>query len=244
MAINTDRVLNTLNRAQAELTKSMSRISSGVAVQKPSDDPLAYAQSLGVTATISRNSVQMNALEAQNTKLSGYENTAMSLNESLVEVQDLMIQAQSPAVQGNDLSNIAKVIASQLESTTARTTELVAAGQMTQAQADAIQAVVRAPLDSLLAGQKPSTTQRADLANAMEDNLVYVTKLGGQQRANTQTIAHLGNQNTIQEGYRSELIDTNMAAESIRFNALNTQISATYATIAKVGSKSLFDYIG
>lgn len=110
----TQRGLTSILDQQARLSNIQEQISSGKRILRPSDDPTGAAQILRLEQSLSvTNQYQRNAGNALN-RLTLEESTLDSVQDSLIRVRELAIQAGNPTVGNTDRLAIAQEVRERL----------------------------------------------------------------------------------------------------------------------------------
>lgn len=100
---------------QANLSKIQSQLSTGVGVQKPSDDPLALATALGAQAAVKTIDAYQNNLKYVTNDLTQMDTTLGSASNVMQSIKDSMIQAGNAALSPADREVIAKDLEGQID---------------------------------------------------------------------------------------------------------------------------------
>lgn len=106
-----DRSSNGVSKGQATLYNLQSQLASGTKVAKPSDDPVASARSMVLQQSKSYTEQSIRNLDDADAKLSEFDIQLGYLNDRLVAVRDLIIQAGNTDITAVDRAAIATEIA-------------------------------------------------------------------------------------------------------------------------------------
>lgn len=106
-----DRSSNGVSKGQATLYNLQSQLASGTKVAKPSDDPVASARSMVLQQSKSYTEQSIRNLDDADAKLSEFDIQLGYLNDRLVAIRDLIIQAGNTDITAVDRAAIATEIA-------------------------------------------------------------------------------------------------------------------------------------
>jgi flagellar hook-associated protein 3 FlgL len=115
MAFNALSLLPTAQRAQSAYETLSEQISSGKRLSKPSDDPAAMAQAIGLKASISSRGSYMNNASTGLERIGAQEQAMARATEALMTAKESVIQAGNATVNENDLKLLAKDIRAAYE---------------------------------------------------------------------------------------------------------------------------------
>lgn len=102
--------VNTMLDQQNALSESENEVSTGNAINVPSDDPIGAAQIVDLNHILAQNTQYTSNITSANTRLSTETSTLSSISNLLDSVNDLGLSAINGSLSSNDLSNIATEI--------------------------------------------------------------------------------------------------------------------------------------
>lgn len=109
-----EQSLKSMQRQQSGLQTSQSQLSSGLRLQKPSDDPIGIGRALNLENQMaSLDQYARNGLRAQ-ASLSLQEQTLASTSESVQRLRDLALQGGVPSNDGKERSMLAEEVRAQV----------------------------------------------------------------------------------------------------------------------------------
>lgn len=102
-----ERSVASMNRQQSEFLDVGEQIASGKRVVRPSDDPQAAAQALGVSQSLATNSQQSDSRVTARNALSQEESVLDSVTDALTRAKELMVQAGNGTLSDADRESMA-----------------------------------------------------------------------------------------------------------------------------------------
>jgi flagellar hook-associated protein 3 FlgL len=102
-----DRLLQQLHTATSRLHETQERLASGRRINRPSDDPFAAARALTARTKLDVTSQRIRTADLAITELSVVESSLDSLTQLMTRAQELSIQADSGALNGDARNQIA-----------------------------------------------------------------------------------------------------------------------------------------
>lgn len=111
-ANSVDTIVDRLSSAQSRIGELQQQVSTGVRVQKPSDDPAAMAQAERARTRLERLQITQRTLQSQRNTLEQTESALGDANDLMQSARDVMVSAQNPALSASDR----KTLATQLRS--------------------------------------------------------------------------------------------------------------------------------
>jgi flagellar hook-associated protein 3 FlgL len=99
--------VNTMLGQQDALSQTENEVSTGNAINVPSDNPIGAAQIVGLNHILAENTEYTNNITRANTRLSTESSTLSSVSNLLNSVNDLGLSSINGALSSSDLSNIA-----------------------------------------------------------------------------------------------------------------------------------------
>ncbi|WP_233590288.1 flagellar hook-associated protein FlgL [Dyella dinghuensis] len=99
--------VNTMLSQQDALSQTENEVSTGNAINVPSDNPIGAAQIVGLNHILAENTEYTNNITSANTRLSTESSTLSSVSNLLNSVNDLGLSSINGALSSSDLSNIA-----------------------------------------------------------------------------------------------------------------------------------------
>jgi flagellar hook-associated protein 3 FlgL len=99
--------VNTMLGQQDALSQTENEVSTGNAINVPSDNPIGAAQIVGLNHILAENTEYTNNITSANTRLSTESSTLSSVSNLLNSVNDLGLSSINGALSSSDLSNIA-----------------------------------------------------------------------------------------------------------------------------------------
>ena len=109
---NYDNALEQLFKRQAELATQQEKLSTGLRVNRASDDPIGAAQAERAMVRIGRIAVDQRALETQRSAIATAESTLGDATALVRDARDLVIAAGNAAYSAKDRSTLATQMAS------------------------------------------------------------------------------------------------------------------------------------
>ena len=110
-----DTALEQLFKRQSDLSTQQDRLSTGLRVNRPSDDPIAAAQAERDRMRITRIEVDQRALEIQRSALGSAESALGDATELVRGIRELVIAAGNPGYSAKDRTALAAQMASMRE---------------------------------------------------------------------------------------------------------------------------------
>ena len=110
-----DRALSGILDTQSGLSKTQQQLSSGQRIVTPADDPIAATQVLNFEQEISIIEQYQNNIDGANYRLSIEETVLNSVEQSLLRVRDIAIQANSGALSAEDRELLAAEVRQRLD---------------------------------------------------------------------------------------------------------------------------------
>lgn len=114
MRVSTSQIynnsLNQMQNSQAKLAEIQEKISSGKAILRPSDDPVAAARILKLDRELARTEVFESNINASTRRLSLEEITLEQIDNAATRVRELTLQANSTVLSDADRTYIAEEI--------------------------------------------------------------------------------------------------------------------------------------
>jgi flagellar hook-associated protein 3 FlgL len=102
-----ERLLQHINTANVRLNETQERLASGRRLNRPSDDPFATARALEARSQLDNVAQRSRTADLAITELSVVETQLASLGNVLTRVQELAVQADSAALNGDARNQIA-----------------------------------------------------------------------------------------------------------------------------------------
>jgi len=102
-----DRLLQHVQTATSRLIETQERLASGRRINRPSDDPFATARALQAQSQLDNVGQRIRTADLAITELSVVETQLNSLGQVLTRVQELAVQADSAALNGDARNQIA-----------------------------------------------------------------------------------------------------------------------------------------
>lgn len=102
-----ERLLQHINTANVRLNETQERLASGRRLNRPSDDPFATARALEARSKLDNVGQRSRTTDLAITELSVVETQLASLGNVLARVQELAVQADSAALNGDARNQIA-----------------------------------------------------------------------------------------------------------------------------------------
>lgn len=99
--------VSTMLSQQDALSQTENEVSTGNAINVPSDNPIGAAQIVGLNHILAENTEYTNNITSANTRLSTESSTLSSVSNLLNSVNDLGLSSINGALSSSDLSNIA-----------------------------------------------------------------------------------------------------------------------------------------
>ena len=99
--------VSTMLSQQDALSQTENEVSTGNAINVPSDNPIGAAQIVGLNHILAENTEYTNNITGANTRLSTESSTLSSVSNLLNSVNDLGLSSINGALSSSDLSNIA-----------------------------------------------------------------------------------------------------------------------------------------
>jgi flagellar hook-associated protein 3 FlgL len=99
--------VSTMLSQQDALSQTENEVSTGNAINVPSDNPIGAAQIVGLNHILAENTEYTNNITGANTRLSTESSTLSSVSNVLNSVNDLGLSSINGALSSSDLSNIA-----------------------------------------------------------------------------------------------------------------------------------------
>jgi flagellar hook-associated protein 3 FlgL len=99
--------VSTMLSQQDALSQTENEVSTGNAINVPSDNPIGAAQIVGLNHILAENTEYTNNITSANTRLSTESSTLSSVSNLLDSVNDLGLSSINGALSSSDLSNIA-----------------------------------------------------------------------------------------------------------------------------------------
>lgn len=96
-----DRSLLYLNRSMERLTRSQETVNTGRLINKPSDDPVAFPQSLSLRSSITQGRGYLRNIETAKSNLDLSDSTLSSLTDTLQSIRALAVQGGNSADPAN-----------------------------------------------------------------------------------------------------------------------------------------------
>jgi flagellar hook-associated protein 3 FlgL len=110
-----DRTLNSLNRQLQGLADLQEQLSTGLRVNRPSDDPLDARRAIGIRTSIRQNEQFVANIQDVGPHLRATESAVTSVENILQRVQELTVRASSETVNSDQMQQIALEIDQLLE---------------------------------------------------------------------------------------------------------------------------------
>jgi flagellar hook-associated protein 3 FlgL len=103
-----DNTIALLTRRQAELSAQQERVTTGMRVMKPSDDPVAATLAETAANRLSRTNADLRALEASKTSLQQAESGLAESGELMQKVRELLVTAGNATFTNSEREDVAK----------------------------------------------------------------------------------------------------------------------------------------
>ena len=103
-----DNTIALLTRRQAELSAQQERVTTGMRVTKPSDDPVAATLAETAANRLSRTNADLRALEASRTSLQQAESGLAESGELMQKVRELLVTAGNATFTNSEREDVAK----------------------------------------------------------------------------------------------------------------------------------------
>ncbi len=110
----TDRLLAHIQEATRRLNETQERVASGRRINRPSDDPFATARSLAARTKMDMVQQRSRTVDLANTELGVVESALSALGSVVTRAQELAVQADSSALDGDARRQIATEVAEML----------------------------------------------------------------------------------------------------------------------------------
>jgi flagellar hook-associated protein 3 FlgL len=107
--------IEAFGQQQAKLAKLQQQISTGVRITKPSDDPVAATQVLGLEQTIQLQKQYQENISLADSRLKLEESTLVSIENITFRLKELSIQANSGVINADNRQAIASEVKQRLE---------------------------------------------------------------------------------------------------------------------------------
>ncbi|MFN5512429.1 MAG: flagellin [Burkholderiales bacterium] len=98
--------VDSINDRQAQLAKAQSRVSSGLRVERPSDDPAAAAEAERMRSRDARIGTEMRVIGQARQMLSGADTAIADANDVLQSARDTLLKAGNGAVSSQDRQSL------------------------------------------------------------------------------------------------------------------------------------------
>ncbi|MGV3725130.1 flagellar hook-associated protein FlgL [Hydrogenophaga sp.] len=103
-----DNTIALLTRRQAELSAQQERVTTGMRVTKPSDDPVAATLAETAANRLSRTNADLRALDASRTSLQQAESGLAESGELMQKVRELLVTAGNATFTNSEREDVAK----------------------------------------------------------------------------------------------------------------------------------------
>jgi flagellar hook-associated protein 3 FlgL len=99
--------VNTMLSQQDSLSQTENEVSTGNAINAPSDNPIGAAQIVGLNHILAENTEYTNNITSANTRLSTESSTLSSVSNLLNSINDVALGSMNSTLSSSDLSNMA-----------------------------------------------------------------------------------------------------------------------------------------
>jgi flagellar hook-associated protein 3 FlgL len=104
--------MSNLNNVYSQLTDDHTKVSTGKAFQKPSEDPIRALQSMDITRDLERMEQYEQNIDRAKSQLMESENALSSISDSLVEVKTVLQKAMNGTTNDENRKSMAQVVIS------------------------------------------------------------------------------------------------------------------------------------
>lgn len=99
-----------INERQAQLAKAQSRVSSGLKVERPSDDPAAAAEAERIRSRDARMGTELRVIGQARQMLSGADTAIADANDVLQSARDTLLKAGNGAASASDRQSLSMAL--------------------------------------------------------------------------------------------------------------------------------------
>ncbi len=104
--------MSNLNNVYRQLTDDHTKVSTGKAFQKPSEDPISALQSMDVTRELERMEQYEKNIDRAKSQLMESENALSGVSDSLIEVKTILQKAMNGTMNDENRDSMAQVVSS------------------------------------------------------------------------------------------------------------------------------------